>query len=123
MVSASIEPLNPKQFVTGALDTFIFGFTDEDYTSEGGIELALPKGYVAVTGMAELSATPTAEVAAVQVVVSNGVAKLKAFSQSEGVDDAANTPVWAEVVVPDEPGESDPYIKVSAHAVVFAKKG
>lgn len=95
------EPINGKQFVTGAIDTFLFDLTGEDY-SEGGIPLALPKGYVAIVGLVNVKGALPATVTDLQVVIADGAAKLKAL-------DAAGAEVVAEAL--------------SAQAVVFAKKG
>lgn len=72
------EPENDKQYVTGAVNTFVFNIdTGTLYTyPDGGVELELPDGFVAFGGLAVLSGTPTAHVTFPGVIVTDGVAKL-----------------------------------------------
>ena len=71
------EPVNDKQFVTGAVNTFVFNIDTGTLTyPDGGVELELPLGFQAFGGLAVLSGTPTAHVTFAGVIVSDGEAKL-----------------------------------------------
>lgn len=71
------EPVNDKQFVTGAVNTFVFNVDSGAKTyPDGGVELELPTGFQAFGGMAILSGTPTADVTFAGVIVADGEAKL-----------------------------------------------
>lgn len=99
------EPVNDKQYVTGALNTFVFNIDTGTLAiyPDGGITLNLPVGFQAIGGLAVLSGTPTANVLFTSVVVTDGVAKLKVHKAN-----------YAQAIGEDE-------IKVCA--AVFAKRG
>lgn len=78
----NIDPTNPIQFVTGALDTFVFNLNTGSLYTKGGVTLNLPTGYVAIGGVAVMSGTPVATAAFPSVVVTQGVAKVKLYDSS-----------------------------------------
>lgn len=99
----NIDPTNPVQFVTGALDTFVFNLNTGSLYTKGGVTLNLPTGYVAIGGVAVMSGTPISTAASATVVITDGVAKVKYYDSA--LAEAAATQVMLIC------------------AVVYAKKG
>lgn len=79
----SADFANTLTWVEGSMNTFIFNVaTGSDTYGTGGITLNLPKGYVAIGGVASVSAAPSANVAFASVQVTSGVAKLYCYNSS-----------------------------------------
>lgn len=98
----SVDFTNSLAYVEGSLNTFIYTVsTGSDVYNTGGILLNLPKGYVAIGGVASVS-VPSADLTFASVHVSSGVATL--FCYGADYAEADGHAVVATVVVKAKKG-------------------
>lgn len=95
------EPVNGKAYNLDTINGFMFDITTGTYVA-GGVDLELPEGYKAVSGIAVLSGTPIVEAVIPTIVIYDGTATLKLYNASYA--EAVGHPVYV-------------------NAMVFAKKG